>query len=114
MSITSWLGDRNPKRRSPVRFRPRLEALDDRLVPSTLTVTSNLDSGVAGDGSLRGEIAAAKSGDTIVFDPSLSGQTIYLYPSINNVVPDGEMVINKNLTIQGPGSGLLAIGYAFE
>ena len=110
MLFSSWLrsrpATRTPARRAPARFRPRLEALDDRLVPSTLTVTNNLDTGVAGDGSLRGEIAAAHSGDTIVFDPSLSGQTINLYPSLSNVVPDGEIVINKNLTIQGPSDPL--------
>jgi hypothetical protein len=83
-------------------FRPRLEALDDRLVPSTLSVTNNLDAGVAGDGSLRGEIAAARNGDTIVFDPSLSGQTINLYGH----AADGDLVINKNLTIQGPSAPL--------
>jgi hypothetical protein len=37
-------------------FRPRLEALEGRDVPSTLTVTNTLDSGT---GSLRAEIAAA-------------------------------------------------------
>jgi len=41
-------------------------------VPSTLTVTNNLDSGL---GSLRAEIAAAKSGDTISFATSLNTQT---------------------------------------
>src|SRR5262249_32055240 len=80
-------------------FRPRVEALEVRDVPSTLTVTNNLDTGIAGDGSLRGEIAAAKNNDTIVFAPSLSGQTITLYSfDSNGVVVDGELVINKNLT----------------
>jgi len=47
-------------------FGPRLEALDDRWLPSTLAVTSTQDSGA---GSLRAEIAAAQSSDTIVFSP---------------------------------------------
>ena len=51
-------------------FRPRIEALEDRWLPSTLTVLNNLDSGA---GSLRAEIAAAQSGDTILFDKSLVG-----------------------------------------
>jgi hypothetical protein len=74
------------------RFRPRLEMLEDRALPSTLTVTNNLDSG---PGSLRAEIAAARKGDTIVFAASLSGQTIALSST--------ELSIPKNLTIQGPG-----------
>ena len=74
-------------------FHPRLEALDDRLLPSTLTVTSTSDSGA---GSLRAEIAAAHGGDTIVFDAGLADQTISL--------TSGELEINKSLTIQGtPG-----------
>jgi hypothetical protein len=102
---------RNPKqcglgqrRRTPAvsrqrsTFRPQLEALEDRCVPSTLKVTNNFDSGA---GSLRYEIAQATSKDTIVFDKSLDGATITL--------TTGEMVINKNLTIKGPGAGLLTI-----
>ena len=65
---------------------------------STLTVMNNLDSGT---GSLRADIAAAHAGDTIVFAPSLDGQTITL--------TSGELDIDKNLTIQGPGAGQLAV-----
>ena len=60
-------------------------------MPSTLTVTSAADNGA---GTLRAEIAAAQSGDTIVFAPKLDGQTITL--------TKGELLINKNLTITGP------------
>src|SRR5262245_52902178 len=105
MGLTSWLPNRlssrvrrTQRRPAAPRFRPQLEALEDRWLPSTLTVLNAEDSG---PGSLRADIAAAKSGDTIVFDPSLNGQTITLY--------GGELVINKNLTIQGPGAGLLTI-----
>jgi hypothetical protein len=69
------------------------------LLPSTLTVTNNLDGPTPG--SLRAEIAAANTGDTIVFDPSLKGQTITL--------SDSQLEINKSLTIQGPGAGQLTI-----
>ena len=65
---------------------------------STLTVVNNLDSGT---GSLRAEVAAAKNNDTIVFAPSLDGQTITL--------TSGELDINKNLTIQGPAASQLTI-----
>jgi len=93
--------------------RPRLEVLEERRVLSTLTVTSSLDNGGRpGDGTLRGEIAAAQSGDTIVFDPSLDGQTITLgsgrsYGGIG--IQWSQLEVNKNLTIQGPEAGLLAI-----
>jgi hypothetical protein len=114
MSFLAWL--RSGKRRgsAPKRpaVRPRLEALEDRCVPSTLNhhcpppptpsgaVTNLLDSG---PGSLRYEIAAAKSGDTITFAPGLDGQTITL--SSGNEL----YIAGKNLTIQGPGTGLLTV-----
>src|SRR5262249_52127117 len=82
-------------------FRPHLEALEDRWVPSTLTVTNILDTGAAGDGSLRGEIAAAQSGDTINFAPDLAGQTITL--------TNGELAITKSLDIEGPGANQLTV-----
>ena len=79
-------------RRAPVLrrrgFRPRLEGLEDRTVPSTLTVTNNLDSGA---GSLRAAIGHAKDGDTIVFVPGLDGQTITL--------TNDELAIKKSLDI---------------
>jgi hypothetical protein len=120
MWFSSWLRNRTSNRPLPVRaqhrstlpsFRPQLEALEDRCVPSTLTVTTPLDNGAVG--SLRYEIGVAQSGDTIVFAPSLNGSTITL--------GDSELLINKNLTIQGPGASLLAInggshenGYGFH
>ena len=100
MFFASWL--RNQKRHSSPRkrpnFRPTLEALEDRWLPSTLTVMNDLDSGA---GSLRAEIAAAHAGDTIVFAPSLVGQTITL--------TSGELLIDHNLTIAGPGAGKLTV-----
>ncbi len=88
--------------RQSLSFRPRLEALESRCVPSTLSVTSSSDGNSPfAVGTLRQEIAAARPGDTIVFDPSLDGQTITL--------GGGELEINKNLTIRGPGAGLLAV-----
>jgi hypothetical protein len=82
------------------RFQPVLEALEHRWVPSTLTVLNKLDTGA---GSLRAEIAAAQNGDTIVFAPSLNGQTITLSKT------KGELLINKNLTIVGPGADKLTV-----
>jgi uncharacterized protein (TIGR03118 family) len=92
-----WL--RTPKRTRPRRIVPRLETLEDRTVPSTLTVTSAADDGSAG--TLRALIAAANSDDTINFDPSLDGQTITL--------TSGELAVAKSLDIEGPGAALLTI-----
>jgi hypothetical protein len=105
-SITGKAAAGAPTRRGPGRTHPRrvvlgIEVLEDRTVPSTLTVTNNLDTGAIGDGSLRGEIAAAASGDTINFDPSLAGQTIAL--------TGGELAIAKNLDIEGLGADQLTI-----
>ncbi len=45
MWIPSWLRKRTvpPKRRPVSRFRPRLEVLEDRAVPATFLVNTNLD-----------------------------------------------------------------------
>src|SRR6516165_7103032 len=80
------------------RLVPRLEILEDRTLPSTLTVLNNLDSGA---GSLRDAIKNAGSGDTIVFASSLNGQTITL--------TSGGLAISHSLDIEGPGANLLAI-----
>jgi hypothetical protein len=79
-------------------FRPRVRALDDRYLPSALTVVNTLDSGA---GSLRDAITRANSGDTIVFASSLDGQTITL--------TSGQLTVSKSLDIEGPGAALLAI-----
>src|SRR5262249_24619814 len=82
-----------PQRRrqpQPYRFRPQLEVLQGRALPSTLTGRTPLDSG---PGSLRDRIAAAASGDKIIFAEKLAGQTITL--------TSGELQISKSLRIQG-------------
>ncbi len=81
-------------------FRPRLERLEKRIVPSTLTVTTTADSGA---GSLRAAVAAANSGDTIVFAPRLAGQTIAL--------TSGPIQMTKaSVTIDGGNSGIEITG----
>src|SRR5262249_44386422 len=93
----SGRGHRDRPSRRP-SFVPRLVVLEDRTLPSTWTVLNNLDSG---DGSLRAAIAAAHSGDQIVFDPSLHGQTITL--------TSGQLALTKSLDIEGLGADQLAI-----
>jgi hypothetical protein len=72
------------------------------LVPSTLTVTTNADSGV---GSLRDTIAAAASGDTIDFDPNglSGGQKITL--TTGSIIP----TVNVTITAAGgPGVSIVS------
>jgi hypothetical protein len=63
----------------------------------TITVTNNADSG---PGSLRTVIASANSGDTIMFDPNVTG-TIQL--------TGGELAITKSVTISGTSANTLAV-----
>jgi hypothetical protein len=96
------IGARQMRRAAPRRNsapgRLQLEALEDRMLLSTLTVLNAADSGA---GSLRDTIAAANSGDKIIFGPSLQGQTITL--------TSGELAINKNLDIRGLGADQLTV-----
>lgn len=58
-----------------------------------VTKTTDTNDGACdGDCSLREAIAAAAAGDTIVFAPALSGQTIFL---------SGQLTIDKALTLDG-------------
>src|SRR6202040_3028689 len=70
---------------------------------ATLTVNSAADSGGTCPGAnctLRQAIAAAFSGDTIAFSlPSKSAVSL----------TSGELLVNKNLTIIGPGADLLSV-----
>src|SRR5947208_4724826 len=65
---------------------------------ATITVTNNRDSGA---GSLRQALADAHNEDSINFDSSLKGQTITL--------TSGELVVNKIVSINGPGPNNLAV-----
>lgn len=87
-------------RRSHRPRTPRLgvEALDDRCLPTTFTVTNLLDTG---DGSLRAAVVAANANpgaDAIDF--ATTG-TIAL--------TSGQLDITDSLTINGPGAGALTV-----
>jgi hypothetical protein len=107
MSCTHWLSGRLSRPARPVSStkataahrscRPTLEALEQRGVPSTLTVNSTADSGI---GSLRAALNAAHSGDTINFA---------LPPTSQITLNSGELLIKNNMTIAGPGAGQLTI-----
>jgi hypothetical protein len=73
-----------------------VEQLEDRCVPSTITVTTRADSGA---GSLRDAISKAVNGDTVNFASGLTG-TFDVNSSIT---------IDHNITIAGPGESSLAL-----
>ncbi len=70
-------------------YRPNLETLEYRCVPSTLNVTSNADNGAAG--TLRWAVAQAKAGDTIDI---MTTKPIAL--------TQGELYLNRSVTIESP------------
>lgn len=70
------------------------------LQAATDTVENSNDSGV---GSLRAVVAAAASGDTIVFDMTPGHVTSPI------TLTSGAITITTNLTISGPGAGTLTV-----
>jgi predicted outer membrane repeat protein len=104
VSFFSWLSNRKSATGRPAApsrqraaFRPALEVLEDRCVPSTLKVTNGLD---GGRGSLRDALAHANSSgkDVIVFASDI--QTVNLSRQLN---------VTVGVTIQGPRDGLLTL-----
>src|SRR5262252_9290190 len=106
----SWLQRLLKKSRPPARsgckkfsrksFLPDLEALGERIVPSTFHVTTLADGGA---GSLRAAVAHANAhagADTIVFDDRLTG-TIAL--------TGGELDLTDAVKINGPGADRLTV-----
>jgi hypothetical protein len=98
----SWLrrlvGERaKPARREHHRrrFWPRLETLEDRWLPSTVT---NLND--SGDGSLRQALLDTPPGGIVTFQFGLTG-TIAL--------TTGELAITNGVTIGGPGADLITV-----
>ncbi|MCI0536280.1 MAG: hypothetical protein L0Z50_13755 [Verrucomicrobiales bacterium] len=67
-------------------------------VQPIVTVNNILD---AGPGSLREAILMVAPGGTIEFDPALQGQTV--------ILTTGELIIEKDLTLRGPGASQLSI-----
>ena len=83
--------------RPAARFRPCVEFLEKREVPTVLTVTNLLDN-VAG--SLRAEVFLAQNGDTVQFADDLQGQI---------TLTTGEIAINHSIDIEGPGADVIQV-----
>jgi predicted outer membrane repeat protein len=99
--LTKMVLVKKDRKSIPRRFaRLKLERLDDRIAPATLTVTSAADDGTAG--TLRVKIDQAAPGDTVNFDAGLmNNKTINLTAQPGN--QPAHIVLDKNLTIDTQG-----------
>jgi hypothetical protein len=112
MSLRNWIPRvatrqtskrRRDRKSKPRRFRPLLEILEDRCVPSFL-VTNLLDNGSAG--CLRTQIEAAEKmgpGNTVTFQQGLNG-TIHLDPKL------GVLLLNTSINIDATGANIAISG----
>src|SRR5262245_52740058 len=90
---------RRLKRHRRLDFTPRLEALEDRTVPSTFLVENLADSG---PGSLRQAVLDANAqpgADQIFFTGQAHG----------TITPGGQLDVTDDLEIRGPGAELVAV-----
>jgi hypothetical protein len=86
-----------------VTIAAALLALAASAQAQTYAVTNLSDSGVAGDGSLRGEVAVANGNpgaDTVVFAPGLTGTITFAGEGI---------IISDPVDIEGPGPAVVTI-----
>jgi hypothetical protein len=91
------------------RARLALEPLEERAVPTILTVT-NLNDGSAG--SLRQALTAANAApdpDIIQFAAGLTGTINLTSPGSDDTNAGGDLDILNPVSIQGPGANLLAV-----
>jgi len=98
--MTNCISNHRPRFRGAIAAVAFSTALTFLAQAATFTVTNTNNTGA---GSLRAAISEANLTpqiDTIVFSPSLNGQTITL---------EEELVITEGLIINGPGSGLLTL-----
>ncbi|MGH7168841.1 MAG: hypothetical protein ACRELG_00995, partial [Gemmataceae bacterium] len=113
-----WFGRRAIRRVPVCRVRLCLEALEDRLTPSTYTVTDAGDTaGSASDVTLRYAITQAVANQdqnaVIGFSSTLAGQTIKLSLTDSNTSygPTAFVVNNAKITIDGSNApGLILNG----
>jgi predicted outer membrane repeat protein len=94
--LASWKSGTSRRRRPqprparPRSFRPRLEALEDRCVPSTLNVTSNVDTSALG--TLRWAVGVA--------DASSTPDTIDILTTQPIVLTQGQLLLSASMTIE--------------
>src|SRR5262249_48309582 len=91
----SFPQSRRPRPLQRPRFRPRLLWLEDRTLPSTVMNLAD-----SGPGSLRDAIASTPAGGPGDFEPGLSGII---------TLTSGELAINKDLSIAGPGASVITV-----
>src|SRR5437879_904462 len=102
--------------RSSVRsaLRLRLEALEPRETPATLTVTNLND---AGQGSLRDCVSVANGNpdaDTIVFAANLANMVINLTTVGDSSIGPSGLFVTTPITIQGSGQTITRSGVPFR
>src|SRR5437016_4470157 len=84
-----------------------LVASSPPLQSAILFVSNTQDSGA---GSLRGTVAAAAAGDTIVFNIPTSDAAYNVSTGVFTIfLTSGEIVIDKDLNITGPSAANIAI-----
>src|SRR5262249_11879853 len=103
MSISSWLRNRQPKRRPMAPVLPQLQSLAVRRGPSTLHVT-NVSSSSNVKGSLPYELAHT----------SASGKDTIVIQAVGQINLNSELLITRGVTIKGPGAGLLTLTTNFN
>ena len=84
-----------------ILFATCLSALCLIALSSQAATISVINTNDSGGGSPRQTLADSVDRDMINFDSSLNGQTITL--------TSGELLVNKNVTISGPGANTLAV-----
>jgi predicted outer membrane repeat protein len=99
-----------------VRFRPQLEALENRLAPATFTVTTTTDeydlNALTGDPGPDGVMSLREAmllafyvGGNVAFDPTLfsTPQTIALSPNVRGAYGNAEISLNSGLSLSVVG-----------
>src|SRR5215468_10918767 len=66
-------------------FRPRLEALEDRLVPSTLTVDNKAGHAASAFASIQAAVNAAQAGDTVLVTPGTYTEQVVIGAGKDNL-----------------------------